>query len=68
MFPSLWVRNRPIGKMSLTAALWFMGIWGEETTIHGFRAVARNLLDEVLKERYEFIEQQLAHCASAQPY
>lgn len=61
VFPSLWIKNRPIGKMSLTAALRFMGIGEEETTIHGFRATARTLLDEVLKERYEFIEQQLAH-------
>jgi integrase len=30
-------------------------------TMHGFRAMARTLLDEVLGERYDFIEQQLAH-------
>ena len=30
-------------------------------TPHGFRAMARTLLDEVLGERYDLIEQQLAH-------
>lgn len=30
-------------------------------TVHGFRATARTLLDEVLGERYEHIEHQLAH-------
>lgn len=30
-------------------------------TPHGFRAMARTLLDEELGERYEYIEQQLAH-------
>jgi len=30
-------------------------------TGHGFRAVARTLLDEVLKERPDLIEHQLAH-------
>ena len=30
-------------------------------TTHGFRAIARTLLDEVLGERYDYIEQQLAH-------
>ena len=32
-----------------------------EMTIHGVRATARTLLDEVLGERYEYIEHQLAH-------
>jgi integrase len=61
VFTNLWLRNKPIGKMSLTAALRFMGIGREETTVHGFRATARTLLDEVLGERYDLIEQQLAH-------
>ena len=30
-------------------------------TAHGFRAMARTLLDEVLNYRVEWIEQQLAH-------
>ena len=30
-------------------------------TAHGFRATARTLLDEVLRERIDLIEHQLAH-------
>jgi integrase len=61
VFTNLRANNRPIGRMSLTAALRFMGIGGEETTLHGFRATARTLLDEVLGERYDLIEMHLAH-------
>ena len=38
-----------------------MGIGQDEMTPHGFRAMARTLLDEVLGERYDLIEMQLAH-------
>lgn len=38
-----------------------MGIRKDEMTGHGFRAMARTLLDEVLEERVELIEHQLAH-------
>jgi integrase len=38
-----------------------MGIGKEETGIHGFRAMARTILDEVLQVRPDFIEHQLAH-------
>ena len=43
------------------AALKNMGIGEEEMTPQGFRAMARTLRDEVLGERYDIIEQQLAH-------
>jgi integrase len=33
----------------------------KETTVHGFRATARTLLDEILKFRPDIIECQLAH-------
>ena len=33
----------------------------DEMTGHGFRAMARTILDEVLQVRPEFIEHQLAH-------
>jgi integrase len=33
----------------------------EQTTVHGWRATARTLLDEVLQFRPEVIEHQLAH-------
>jgi hypothetical protein len=38
-----------------------MGISKEEMSGHGFRAVARTILDEVLGFRPDFIEHQLAH-------
>ena len=50
-----------MGKTSMLAALRSMGVRDEEMTPHGFRAMARTLLDEVLGERYELIEHQLAH-------
>ena len=45
----------------MLAALRAVGIRKEEMTPHGFRAMARTLLDEVLGERYDLIEHQLAH-------
>ena len=60
VFPNQW-RRGPMGKTSMLAALRAMGIEREEMTPHGFRAIARTLLDEVLGERYDLIEQQLAH-------
>ncbi len=50
-----------MGKTSMLAALRSLGITGNEMTPHGFRAMARTLLDEVLGERYDLIEMQLAH-------
>jgi integrase len=38
-----------------------MGFDKEEMTGHGFRAMARTILDEVLQFRADFIEHQLAH-------
>jgi integrase len=38
-----------------------MGYDNETMTAHGFRAMARTLLDEQLNYRVEWIEQQLAH-------
>jgi integrase len=38
-----------------------MGIGDDEMTGHGFRAVARTILDEVLGFRPDIIEHQLAH-------
>ena len=61
VFPASWQKGKPMGKTTLIAALRSIGIGPEEMTPHGFRATARTLLDEVLGERYDFIEQQLAH-------
>ena len=61
VFPSMRQRGEPMGKTTILAALRAMGITDEEMTPHGFRAMARTLLDEVLGERYDLIEHQLAH-------
>jgi integrase len=61
VFPSLRSTGNPIGKGTLIAAFRYMGVGGDAMTAHGFRATARTLLDEVLKERVELIEQQLSH-------
>jgi integrase len=61
VYPAHWQKVKPMGKTTLIAALRSIGIGPEEMTPHGFRATARTLLDEVLGERYDFIEQQLAH-------
>ncbi len=45
----------------ILSALRRMGFEKEEMTGHGFRAMARTILDEVLECRPDFIEHQLAH-------
>lgn len=35
--------------------------YGGTQTAHGFRATARTMLDEILEQRVDFIEHQLAH-------
>jgi integrase len=61
VFPSMRQKGEPMGKTTILAGLRSIGITQEEMTPHGFRATARTLLDEVLGERYDLIEQQLAH-------
>ena len=46
---------------AILAAMRRMGIRKEEMSGHGFRAVARTILDEVLGVRPEYIEHQLVH-------
>ena len=46
---------------AILAALRRMGIPKEEMSGHGFRAMARTILDEVLGFRPDIIEHQLAH-------
>jgi integrase len=50
-----------MSDVALLAALRRMGIDKDEQTIHGFRALARTVLDEELGYRVDVIEQQLAH-------
>jgi len=60
-FPSGRSFDRPMSDNALVAALRRMGFEKSEMTAHGFRAMARTLLDEVLQVRVDFIEHQLAH-------
>ena len=53
--------DRPMSDNTVLAALRRMGIGKEEMSGHGFRAMARTLLDEVLGFRPDYIEHQLAH-------
>lgn len=53
--------ERPMSDNAVLAALRRLGIGKEEMSGHGFRAMARTLLDEVLGFRPEYIEHQLAH-------
>ena len=46
---------------AVLSAMRRMGIGKEEMTGHGFRAMARTVLDEVLHVRPDYIEHQLAH-------
>jgi len=61
VFPSARSPRRPMSDNAILSAFRNMGISKDEMTGHGFRAMARTLLDEVLEERVELIEHQLAH-------
>ncbi len=61
VFPSARTTSRPMSENAVLAALRRSGIGAEEMTGHGFRAMARTILDEVLGFRPDFIEHQLAH-------
>ncbi len=53
--------DRPMSDNAILAAMRNMGIDKDEMSGHGFRAMARTILDEVLGFRPDFIEHQLAH-------
>lgn len=61
VFPSARSKDRPMSDNAILAAMRRMGIGKDEMTGHGFRAMARTILDEVLGVRPDFIEHQLAH-------
>jgi integrase len=54
-------KSRPMSDNTVNGALRRLGYTGDEMTGHGFRAMARTVLDEVLGYRVEWIEHQLAH-------
>lgn len=61
VFPSLRTGERPMSENTINAALRGMGYAKEVHSAHGFRATARTIMDEVLNERVDLIEHQLAH-------
>jgi len=61
LFPSGRSFSRPMSNNAILAALRRMGFEKTEMSGHGFRAMARTILDEVLQVRPDFIEHQLAH-------
>lgn len=61
VFPSPRTSKRPMSNNGVLSALRRMGFEKDEMTGHGFRAMARTILDEVLQVRPDFIEHQLAH-------
>jgi len=62
VFPSTRTALRPMSDNTVNAALRRLGYDTKtEMTGHGFRAMARTILDEVLHIRPEIVEHQLAH-------
>ena len=61
VFPGARSAARPMSDNAILAAMRRMGIGKEEMSGHGFRAMARTILDEVLGFRPDYIEHQLAH-------
>lgn len=61
VFPSIRTGERPMSENTINAALRSMGYPSDVMTAHGFRALARTIMDEVLGERVDLIEHQLAH-------
>lgn len=61
VFPGARSNDRPMSDNAILGALRRMGFGQDEMTGHGFRALARTILDEVLGVRVDLIEHQLAH-------
>ena len=61
VFPGLRSAKTCISDGAVNAALRALGYPQDVVTGHGFRATARTILDEVLGERVDLIEHQLAH-------
>ncbi|MFM2005119.1 MAG: hypothetical protein RLZZ09_774 [Pseudomonadota bacterium] len=61
VFPGAHNPKRPMSNNAVLSALRRMGYTKDEMCGHGFRAMARTVLDEVLQVRVDYIEHQLAH-------
>lgn len=61
VFPGARSEKRPMSDAAVLVAMRAMEIGANEMTGHGFRAVARTLLDETLGIRADYVEHQLGH-------
>ncbi len=61
VFPSTRGQGRPMSENTINAALRGLGFGPDVHVGHGFRASARTILDEILKQDVRIIEMQLAH-------
>lgn len=61
VFPSPRTSQKPMSDNAILSAMRRMGFAKDEMSGHGFRAMARTILDEVLQVRPDYIEHQLAH-------
>jgi integrase len=61
VFPSARGGSRPLSENGVRTALRTLGYDNDAMTPHGFRAMARTILDEILGYRVDWIEHQLAH-------
>ena len=62
VFPSARGASRPLSDNGVRTALRTLGYTNDQISPHGFRAMARTILDEVLNFPIDTIEHQLAHC------
>lgn len=61
VFPGIRSSKTCISDGAVNAALRVLGYAQDQVTGHGFRATARTIMDEVMGERVDLIEHQLAH-------
>jgi integrase len=61
VFPGARSHERPMSENAVLAALRSMGITAEEHSGHGFRALARTMLEERLHYPAHIVEAQLSH-------
>ena len=61
VFPNELTTTRCMSENTLLFALRRMGFSKSTISVHGFRAMARTILDEILNIRPDWIEHQLAH-------
>jgi integrase len=64
VFPGARSNGRPMSDNAILAAMRRMGVGKDEMSGHGFQAVARTILDEVLGVRPDYIEHPISSCGA----